>query len=92
MALECSNLLPLSLSKIQKFNQRYECISRWKAHDQLILASAVSSYNGRSIYVTGGNDDSVAIWDLTDSILNPAQVARTTNGKAFESILKANCN
>ncbi len=69
------------LCYVQKFNQRYECISRWKAHNQLILASAVASFQGRSIYVTGGNDDCVAIWDITDCVQTPAKASRTTNGE-----------
>lgn len=49
----------------QKWNQRFECISRWHAHSGLVLASAVTSRNNRLIYITGGNDDCVAIWDVS---------------------------
>lgn len=66
--------------EVQKFNQRYECISRWKAHDELILASAVASHNGKDILVTGGNDDCVAIWDIGDCIKQPPKLSRTSNG------------
>ncbi|KAI9878928.1 MAG: hypothetical protein M1830_010112 [Pleopsidium flavum] len=72
----------------KKFNQRYDCISRWKAHDQLILASSVAQYRGRSIYVTGGNDDCVAIWDVTDCVHNPAKPSRTTNEQLLDSLHK----
>ena len=65
---------------LKKFNHRYECLSRWKAHDQLILASAIASYNGKDIYVTGGNDDCVAIWDIGACVKPPLMMSRTGNG------------
>lgn len=71
---------PATLMGIQKFNQRYECISRWKAHEELILASAVASHNGKDILVTGGNDDCVAIWDIGDCIKQPPKTSRISNG------------
>jgi di- and tripeptidase len=49
----------------RKWNQRFECISRWQTHSGLVLASAVTSRNNRLIYITGGNDDCVAIWDVS---------------------------
>lgn len=75
---------PATLMEIQKFNQRYECISRWKAHEELILASAVASHNGKDILVTGGNDDCVAIWDIGDCIKQPPKTSRISNGTFIE--------
>lgn len=49
----------------RKWNQRFECISRWQAHTGLVLASAVTTRNDRLLYITGGNDDRVAIWDVS---------------------------
>ncbi|SLM39934.1 WD40/YVTN repeat-like-containing domain [Lasallia pustulata] len=73
---------------VKKFNQRYECISRWKAHDELILASAVASHNGKDILVTGGNDDCVAIWDIGDCIKQPSKLPRTSNEQLIDSLAK----
>lgn len=63
------------------FDRRYRCTNRWKAHDQLILASAITTYKSKAILVTGGNDDCVAIWDISGSTTEPAATLRTSNGK-----------
>ncbi|TVY47861.1 putative di- and tripeptidase [Lachnellula occidentalis] len=47
------------------FSQKYHCVNRWKAHEGRILASAVINYNGQQLYITGGNDNSVSIWNIT---------------------------
>ncbi|KAI5840366.1 hypothetical protein BZA05DRAFT_414086, partial [Tricharina praecox] len=48
----------------RKWNMRFECVSRWRAHEGLVLASAVTEKNGRLLYITGGNDDCVGVWDV----------------------------
>lgn len=65
------------------FNSRYDCVAKWKAHDQLILASTVTNYKGRAIYVTGGNDNCVAIWQVSDSIEAPQKVSLSGNGSLY---------
>lgn len=45
--------------------QKYHCVKRWKAHEGRILASAVTNYNNQQLYITGGSDNSVSIWDIT---------------------------
>lgn len=40
-------------------------MNRWKAHEGRILASAVTSHNGQQLYITGANDNSVCIWNIT---------------------------
>lgn len=47
------------------FNQKYQCVNRWKAHDGRILASALTTFNGQQFYITGANDNSVSIWNIT---------------------------
>ncbi|KAL9603754.1 MAG: hypothetical protein Q9179_002076 [Wetmoreana sp. 5 TL-2023] len=49
---------------VKQFNPRCECLHEWQAHDQLILASFVTEHDGKQIFVTGGNDDCVAVWDV----------------------------
>ena len=46
-----------------------------------MLASAISLYKGRRIYVTGGNDNEVAIWDITDGDQGQEIGLRTNNGE-----------
>ncbi|KAK2058293.1 WD domain-containing protein [Colletotrichum caudatum] len=45
-------------------SQKYQCVARWKAHEGKVLSSAVTTYNNRQYYITGGNDDDVAIWHI----------------------------
>ena len=68
------------LTALKKFNSRYECISRWKAHDRLILASAAATFKGKAIYVTGGNDDCVAVWEIDDCVEEAQKPSVTSNG------------
>ena len=51
-------------------------MSRWQAHSGLVLASATISRNGRLLYITGGNDDCVALWDVSG--LHQATTATTS--------------
>ncbi|OCL07001.1 glutathione degradosome [Glonium stellatum] len=48
---------------VEKFNRQYESVATFQAHNHLILASTFTTYNNRPIFVTGGNDNTVAIWD-----------------------------
>ena len=45
-----------------------------------MLASAVASFGDTEIYVTGGNDGSVAIWDISECFDRPARRVLTSNG------------
>ena len=65
----------------QLFNSRHESDNRWKAHEHLILASFVSSYHDRDVYVTGGNDGSIAIWDISGCVKRPKKGLDIGNGK-----------
>ncbi|KAI9776397.1 MAG: hypothetical protein M1839_009593 [Geoglossum umbratile] len=72
----------------KRFNQKYECIGQWEAHPGLILASAVSSYNSRRIYVTGGNDDCVAIWDISDCLPEPIGGSKSSNEQLLGALAR----
>ncbi|KAL7268643.1 hypothetical protein RUND412_008720 [Rhizina undulata] len=71
----------------RKWNQRFECLSRWEAHSGLILASAVTHRRDRLIYITGGNDDCVAIWDVSPQELE-AQALKSQNDQLLSSLSK----
>ncbi|PYH91075.1 Zn-dependent exopeptidase [Aspergillus ellipticus CBS 707.79] len=51
---------------IKKFNSRFEEIGSWVAHSGTMLASAAGRFKDRHIFASGGNDNTVGIWDLTD--------------------------
>ncbi|MCJ1295843.1 hypothetical protein MMC34_007407 [Xylographa carneopallida] len=70
------------------FDRRYRCTNQWKAHDRLILASSITSYNNKAVLVTGGNDDCVAIWDIGASVSQSNMQLRNTNEELLDSLRK----
>lgn len=46
-----------------------------------MLASAAAVFKGRRIYATGGNDNTVAIWDLTEHPIETLEIPAIGNGK-----------
>jgi di- and tripeptidase len=64
----------------QKFNEHYETITSFKAHDGLILASAFTKYKDKPTLVTGGNDDTIVIWEVRDCTEPNAVAKRNNNG------------
>ncbi len=71
----------IDLTWIQKFNHQYESVAKFKAHDGRILASAFTDFDGRPMYVTGGSDKTIAVWDVTDCVHDPSKPKRTSNGE-----------
>ncbi|KAF2092255.1 beta-Ala-His dipeptidase [Saccharata proteae CBS 121410] len=69
---------------VQKFNRQYEPVTRFQAHDGLVLASAFTAHNNRPLYVTGGNDATIAIWDVKDCMTAPPKANSTSNEQLFE--------
>lgn len=47
-------------------SQKYQCLSKWRAHEGKILASAVMTYHDNRYYITGANDN-ISIWSIKDS-------------------------
>lgn len=52
-----------------------------------MLASAAGLFKGRRIYATGGNDNTVAIWDLTDHPVDTVDLTPISNGKVSVVVL-----
>ncbi|KAF1935766.1 glutathione degradosome [Clathrospora elynae] len=71
---------------VQKFNQHYETITTFKAHDGLILASAFTMYNDKPTFVTGGNDNTIVIWEVRDCTELSAIARRSNNDLMVESL------
>jgi len=67
--------------EVQKYNSQYERLSRFQAHNGRILASAFSKYGQQNYYITGGNDDTITVWDVKDCIQGNGASTRTSNGK-----------
>ena len=71
---------------IRKFDRQYQLKTRLRAHDGRVLASAFRMDKERPIYVTGGNDDSIAVWDISDCITMPTATSKTSNEQLFDSL------
>jgi len=71
---------------VRKFDRQYQLKTRLKAHDGRILASAFASYKQRPIYVTGGNDNTLAVWDVSDCTSAPTAVTKTSDEQLFDSL------
>ncbi|KAI3324194.1 WD domain-containing protein [Xylariaceae sp. AK1471] len=56
----------------QDVSQKYQCLTQWKAHNGKILSSAVTTFEDKELYITGANDNNVAIW-LLPSHSSPEQ-------------------
>jgi di- and tripeptidase len=71
----------LMLTALQKFNEHYETITSFKAHDGLILATAFTKYKDKPTLVTGGNDNTVVIWEVRDCTEPNTVAKRNNNGQ-----------
>ncbi|KAK5136811.1 hypothetical protein LTR08_002107 [Meristemomyces frigidus] len=72
--------------EVRKFDKQYQVKSQLKAHNGRILASAFRFRNGRPLYVTGGNDNTIAVWDVSDCIATPAAATKTSNEQLFDAL------
>jgi di- and tripeptidase len=73
---------------VRKFDRQYQLKSRLRAHEGRILASAFKSHRRRSIYVTGGSDNTLAVWDVSDCVSSPLSTMKSTNEQLVDSLAK----
>ncbi|KAL5339464.1 hypothetical protein BJX70DRAFT_408034 [Aspergillus crustosus] len=73
---------------VKKFNSRFEEVGSWTAHEGTMLASAAGRFKDRHIYATGGNDNTVGIWDLTDVSLNATEKPPINNDEMVSCLAK----
>ena len=66
---------------VRKYDRQYQMTNRFQAHEGSILASAFTFHEGRPFYVTGANDNTIALWDASNCIMTPATIKKSTNGK-----------
>lgn len=62
------------------YNQRYDLVGQWKAHAGRSLASIVMKSGTKTLLVSGGSDDSAAVWDIDVSSSPAALKAAQTEG------------
>ncbi|EHA19495.1 hypothetical protein ASPNIDRAFT_178656 [Aspergillus niger ATCC 1015] len=63
-------------------------ISFWVAHGGTMLASSAGRFKDRYIYASGGNDNTVGIWDLTDVSRAQPEQARINNDEMVNCLAK----
>lgn len=61
----------------QNVSQKYQLLTQFKAHEGKILASAVTNHEGRQLFITGANDNNVAVWVVENP---PASEQSPTEG------------
>ncbi|KAK9320609.1 hypothetical protein V1517DRAFT_328863 [Lipomyces orientalis] len=52
---------------VRKWSRDLTLGSRWQCHDGLILSTITVRRANRNLLITGGNDDSIALWDIRDT-------------------------
>ncbi|KAK9367272.1 hypothetical protein V1509DRAFT_626807 [Lipomyces kononenkoae] len=55
---------------VRKWSRDLSFRSRWKCHNGLILSTITVKRDKRNLLITGGNDDSIALWNITDALQN----------------------
>ncbi|KAL9057682.1 MAG: hypothetical protein Q9162_002156 [Coniocarpon cinnabarinum] len=68
------------------FGPQYECLQSWQAHRGRVLASAFHQHKTRGVFVTGGSDNSVAIWKEYERVLLPGDVEQKEEGKILHKV------
>ncbi|RHZ53461.1 hypothetical protein CDV55_103788 [Aspergillus turcosus] len=73
---------------IKKFNSRFEEVGSWIAHGGTMLASAAGRFKDRLIYASGGNDNTVGIWDLTEVSSKQDELAPINNDEMVNCLAR----
>ncbi|KAI5306394.1 hypothetical protein KEM56_001095 [Ascosphaera pollenicola] len=73
---------------VKGFNSRFEEVNSWVSHEGVTLSSASGMSKGRHIYATGGNDNTVAIWDLTNLHTEQQGVRDISNDEMVNALAK----
>ncbi|KAF8453325.1 hypothetical protein BGX38DRAFT_1178001 [Terfezia claveryi] len=89
MSVLGSNIFTGSASGFtQKWSGSFECQARWEAHHGLVLASIALTRNDRLIYITGGNDQSITIWDVSPYEDEKSRYPKSQNDQLLSALGK----
>ena len=61
-------------------NSQFTDVGGWHSNNGKILASVIANVHGKDTYITGGNDDTVAFWDVTERSEPPTGLIDHGNG------------
>lgn len=70
---------------VKHINHRFAHVKSWQAHRGKILATAISIAGKRKLLVTGGNDNTIAFWNMSRGDM-PAQAQASTDDELFSSL------
>lgn len=66
--------------------QKYQCLSRWKAHDGKVLASASTVYNNERFYITGANDNNISIWSVKEEACSKKEASQDSDNLLLSTL------
>ena len=66
--------------------ERHRPRTEWKAHNGLVLTSAVTKFDNKTYLVTGGNDGRIAIWDLQNLSSTTPRGAIASNEQLVQAL------
>ena len=64
-------LVGTSVGQISQFSTQFTEVETWHANKGKILATSLARHSMKDIFLTAGNDGTIAVWDLSDMV-NPA--------------------
>ncbi|KAK7204058.1 hypothetical protein BZA70DRAFT_281398 [Myxozyma melibiosi] len=71
---------------IRKWSREMQLAARWESHDGLILSTIGVRRGDRALLFTGGNDNSVVMWDITDAFPELDQNLSFANDQLLASL------
>ena len=61
-------LVGTSLGQLTQFSTQFTQIENWTANRGKILATGLARYLMKDVFLTAGNDGTIAVWDLSDMV------------------------
>ncbi|GAM82437.1 hypothetical protein ANO11243_004170 [Dothideomycetidae sp. 11243] len=71
---------------VRKYDRQFQATQKTRAHEGKTLTSAFTLHKGKPMYVSGGNDNTIAVWNVSDCIAAPGTASKTTNEQMIESL------
>lgn len=66
---------------LKRTSQRFTEVDRYIAHAGKILATAVFTSGDRALLATGGNDNTIAFWDISTATSTITRLVLHSNGR-----------
>jgi di- and tripeptidase len=73
---------------VRRFDRQHQLKDKLFAHNGRILASAFGLHKQRPVYITGSSDQSLAAWDVGDSLSGNATISKTSNEQLIDALSK----